>query len=454
MAQQQIVSGVGLGSTPFPTLFTAWQQVQQQLQRLYGPMGSMTKAGPFAGSFNTVDIYTINFGGIAAQNILPTTKKIAVRKGKEASFALLHTGVYSPAGGPVAASHLRTATYAQHTASALKHEALQSQNNWVFAHEHNLSPELYFYGYVKMSSNANMHRLYLCAISEAFDSDLLDFYSKDYRTEDGATQASIDIMVRKQLTNLFNELARMGMLCFDIKPRNTVINYKEYILSKGVKPLTVKLIDWDADWCLKQAGLAKGRRLGTEQLRIYYGLLMQIVMAIFFYGYFNNNIFADYFRKTLHSGDSRVDANVYSSLGLLFCQSKNDIYFQHMASHYFARPGFAAPSGIPYGGNCSMLWRGIYRRIFYKNRTAFSAARNAAAIDNNDLSKYLFAGGLALLPVSESKTSGGKRKHKKRRKRRNSKRHRRTRRKRRSMRRKTKRSRRKHRTQRRRRRRH
>ena len=433
-AQQPIVSGVGMGSSAFPTLGAAKQLMVQRLQHLYGPIVSQTKAGPFAGSFNTVDIYTINFGGIGVQNILPTTKKIAVRTGKEASFALLPSGAYSPGGGPVAASHLRTAAYAQHTASALKEEALQSEKNWVFAHQHNLSPALYFYGYV--ASSANPPRLYLCAISEAFDSDLFDFYSDVYPTANGATQAGIDIMVRTQLTNLFNELARMGMLCFDIKPGNTVINYKEYILSKGVKPLTVKLIDWDADWCLSQKGLAKRLGLGAGKLREYYGLLMQIVMAIFFYGYFNNNIFADYFRKTLLTGNSRVDLNVYSSLGDLFCQSKEDIYFQHMASHYFSR----APIGIPYGGDCEVLWRGIYGRIFYKNRSAFVGARTNPMGDA--LSKYLFAGGL---PAG---ASGGKRKHKKRRKRRNSKRHRRTRRKRLSMRRKTKRSRRRHRTRR------
>ena len=275
--QQPIVSGVGMGSTAFPTLAVAKQLTLKQLQHLYGPIVSQKKAGPFAGSFNTVDIHTIEFGGGGVAQEEATTKKIAVRTGKEASFALLPSGAYSPGGGPVAASHLRTATAAQHTAHDLEEEARQSENNWVVAHKHNLSPALYFYGYVTRSANPS--RLYLCAISEAFDSDLFDFYNDDYPTADGATQANIDIMVRTQLTNLFDKLARMGMLCFDIKPGNTVINYKEYI--QGVKPLTVKLIDWDADWCLKQRGLAKGRRLGVDMQRQYYGFFMDILIIIF-----------------------------------------------------------------------------------------------------------------------------------------------------------------------------
>ena len=357
-----------------------------------------------------------------------TVKRITVRRAMKAEFrkewkregawpfAASHTSVrrpQSPLEPPVA---LRDATAHRQQAVA---EALKNEHNWVEAHREGLSPELYFYGYTLQPFSdqgreprvvAFQRQLYLCAISEAFDCDLNVFY--DSQGEGGCAmytgltpdnKARVDEEVRRQLTDLFNDMAnKMKMICFDIKPNNTVINYT------SVDDITVKLIDWDQDNCKKF-------RLQTWA-KEYAGILMQMIMAMFFFGWHNNNIFDNHLRTILHEGQSVIrQARIKMALKKLFCTAAPD--FARQAQWYFVggphapnplsgasvitqmvaaaaarAPGAATPNILPppdaidtldletpmNPDACSTLFNSIYDRCIFKNAAEY-AIRNADA---------------------------------------------------------------------------
>lgn len=114
---------------------------------------------------------------------------------------------------------------------------------------------------------------------------------------------------------------RLNMICFDIKPENTVVK-------KNIDgSITVKLIDWDADWCIKYDNLLKSRQLGGINAKNI-SLIMQMIMAYFFIDRFDNNIFASYFQTIKQDFEEN-----YESMKILFCSEGK--HFQETAKHYF-----------------------------------------------------------------------------------------------------------------------
>ena len=362
-----LCSRYGNGTTVnFPTLNEAVASVKAELVKQFGAITSETPGGTFSGSFNRVMLYTLTFAGLGGGSgggVIQ--KKIAVRMGKEPSFKKTQSGgIWMPLlGGYGTHTSLRprsgpgqpqTQTFAE-----IKSEAAASEQNWAEAHMYNLSPKLYFYGYVVKPPSTD--DLYLCAISEGVTADLYDFYKSG---PGAAANPTIDNNVRQQLTSLFNEMTKkMHMICFDIKPGNTVINY--------ISPtnLTVKLIDWDADWCIKFDHLKQKHGIAGEILAPFTSVIMQVVMAMFFYFYFHNNIFATFF-STQGTPANVILTQHKDSLKVLFC--KNNAHFQSMASWYF-KQGMAIPS------SCEALWDAMYKRVFYKNPTAFAAATSGVS---------------------------------------------------------------------------
>ena len=225
--------------------------------------------------------------------------------------------------------------------------------------------------------------------------DLYNFYK---RGPGAASNATIDKNVRRQLTSLFDRLAgEMHMICFDIKPSNTVINYT------SSDNLTVKLIDWDADWCITFDHLKKRAIADGTSLSAFTSVIMQVVMAMFFYFYFHNNIFATFFNTVGPVNTILTEHN--ESLKVLFCN--NNTHFQKMARHYF-QGGLQIPS------RCEELWDEMYKRVFYKDAAAFAAASGGSSA----------AAAAAAATAGGGAVTGGGRKYKRRRR----KTHRRTRR--------------------------
>jgi len=214
--------------------------------------------------------------------------------------------------------------------------------------------------------------------------------------------AIIDNNVRQQLTSLFDRLAKdMHMICFDIKPSNTVINYT----SSG--NLTVKLIDWDADWCITFDHLKKREIADGTSLAAFTSVIMQVVMAMFFYFYFHNNIFATFFNTAGSVNTILTEHN--KSLKVLFCN--NNTHFQKMARHYFQ-------SGLQIPSSCEELWDEMYKRVFYKNPAAFAAGGGGGVVTGGGRSKYKRRRRKTRRKRRRSRRRTQKKRHKRRRRRR------------------------------------
>jgi len=201
-------------------------------------------------------------------------------------------------------------------------EMKQSKYNWINASNNNLSPMLFYYGYVK-EENPEGISVYLCMISQGYDMDLYTYYNAILSEYDNKSSLTgNDKYIASQLIDLLNQSHKLlGIICFDIKPQNCVINKDT---------LEVRLIDWDGDWCQDFSTLLKNRD-NVENISI----ISNIVMANHFYYSIDRNIFADYFNNNLDNIYGRdVLVEKYKALEHLFCDMPNAQY-SFFADHYF-----------------------------------------------------------------------------------------------------------------------
>ena len=274
------------------------------------------------GSSNEVKVYEKRYGG---KNI-----RYAVRKGTYAAFKI-EGDSYVRTPNVALLTEYESNSYESNTVARedFLQEVKDSEKNWKKANEKGLSPELYFYGYIKQG-----HALTLCTISEAFNMDLAGFIST-YGFGDDAMQN----VIANQLITLFTEMPKkMSMICFDIKPQNTVIKFN---LDENNRPILddnfiLKLIDWDADWC-RDYQFLRGRGIGPAASQKAAATIMIMVMANFFYYYNNNNILSDYMKAFYNEEGStftttKVMMNLFEA-GYL--RGANTTEFAFMAKHYF-----------------------------------------------------------------------------------------------------------------------
>jgi len=244
-------------------------------------------------------------------------------------------------------------------------DAEDSFYNWVESSKNGLSPELYFYGYMKDANNPEQGGLFLCIVNKGYDTDLYSFY----KSGPGKTSPSPDVdeYIANQLLDLFNKMITppLKLLCFDIKLENCVININNY---------EVKLIDWDEDWCMKIPEKLLEKGLLTEfysmvgELYEQFNILNQIIMANHFY-YSERNIFRNYFLRNKGMFDLIID-----SLRVLFC-SRHAMTYPQMAAHYFKIQK----------SNCEELFNELYKRCFLLNKDDTTDVMSS----HNHMSKFI-----------------------------------------------------------------
>jgi hypothetical protein len=246
----------------------------------------------------------------------------------------------------------------------------QSQKNWIDANKKELCPRLFFCGFSKVPDEQGRIAIHQTLIMEGYPMDLHDFYhsnilvvqSKRDKLFGANSITHYDRDIQKKLQKLLEEIAKLNLICVDIKPGNCVIQYDDWTKGKSKKSgqvlyrkktdpnivssepdfnIKIKLIDWDADYC--------------HQLEIppnqqsHIGILNNLIMANHFYTYFNFNIFCEYFQglfKPEGAAAASTNDGLIKSLKDLFCEMYGDKWeghyeenFESLTRHYMRLTG-------------------------------------------------------------------------------------------------------------------
>lgn len=147
------------------------------------------------------------------------------------------------------------------TGFKLKNVILKSINNIIDLSTKNLHPKVYEIKVIQEKKNKDV--LYLIIVMEKYKSDLhtflnnhKDIFKNDIHHEITAKKEiwqtksnkhnEILIQLLKKTVELVEKISNNGYLCYDIKPRNLVVNYD---IEK--QTIDIKIIDVDADFCIK-----------------------------------------------------------------------------------------------------------------------------------------------------------------------------------------------------------
>ena len=227
------------------------------------------------------------------------------------------------------------------TIGDLKKAQDKTASNWKKAVQIGIAPAMYFYGYIKEPipypyPHEGKFNLYQVIISEAYDTDLHDYYtgSRYASKRIGDNPTSLDKLIVDKLISLLTISHRqIGMICFDIKPGNCVINIQDNGMPKRLPngDVDLKLIDLEEDTCLQDL------KITDAQLQ-YIDILSQIIMANHFFmpapigvGW---NIFSDYFSNNMDGNYGPENVLSNENLTTLFCDLAGTKY-DLIVRHYF-----------------------------------------------------------------------------------------------------------------------
>lgn len=141
-------------------------------------------------------------------------------------------------------------------ASTRQKEAEQSEDRWIEADRHGLSPKLYAHAYVVKQTERGKKEVFKMIVSEAMDCSLKQMMDrqKDVVCEElpRAYQKWKDIppatskAIKDMLCKLYDDTAGINITCMDTKPHNVVV-----CVDINDVPYKIRLIDWDADFCVQ-----------------------------------------------------------------------------------------------------------------------------------------------------------------------------------------------------------
>ena len=212
----------------------------------------------------------------------------------------------------------------------------EDEQNTLNASNKNLSPKLYYMGNMLCADG----KIYRFMVMEKYDMTLADLLlytfnlpDKPPLKDDGSYDESVPnknkIFYDRQngldiqLTRLLDEIIdTLGIVCYDIKPANTVV--KLITDDKGNFNYILKLIDWDSDFCKKEH-FAVDKVIEIRDCIKFFNLL---ILANFLYLRHNQNFLSHVVRY-------RYDATLWNSWMEIFTDFDKQ-YSKHMI-HYFYR---------------------------------------------------------------------------------------------------------------------
>lgn len=343
------------------------EDVIKDLEKEHGPKKLMNLLYTTSGGFNKVTLHEVIFDDgkvyklATRESKAPVYKKVLKSAGPTINNIALKYEELKPSeyrqllqfvpiehedkiqfSGKEAATYKNSSSITRKNSKSLE-DIKEMENltykNWKAAAADGICPHIYAYRYIEKEVNDSVN-LHVCSVSEGYESDLQTFYTTTYETLTEQEKFFYDTTIRMQLSNLFDKMSNnLGMLCNDIKPRNTVIN-------TNPSNIDVKLIDFDSDYC-------KINNEHNTETRNLHSLMMQIIFANFFYYRIGKNIFAAYFNEI----KPQLDDN-YDMMWEIFYEEDENHFFV-TGEHYFRA----------YYSKWRDLWPTLYNNAFKEQKS-------------------------------------------------------------------------------------
>lgn len=167
---------------------------------------------------------------------------------------------------------------------------------WNKANEAKLTPPVYFNGYIEKNNKPGKIYLHYAIVTEKYDHDLHKYYKMKNVSKENSTEDEEDFEVANTLIHLFSKMyEEVKVICFDIKPKNTVINMENGKIKKlDDGTLDIRLIDWDGDFCLtgKKDNFAYNYYNYKKEHILYLNVLL---MGNHFIYYIKRHIFKEFY---------------------------------------------------------------------------------------------------------------------------------------------------------------
>lgn len=213
----------------------------------------------------------------------------------------------------------------------------RTKNNYINASKLELSPQLYFYGFVKEILENNVILFYNVIISEAYDMDLHTYFnntSNTYERNNGILTHNDFIIASAIINCMYKTCKLMSVICYDVKPGNCVIKIGERINEENQVERyveDVKLIDWSGDLCIEEPSITKGSK--SDKIFFVPFLLSIMFTSLHFLFYSKFNILSAFFFK---KEDGMTLEDKYKlSMAEMFCDSPYSYKYKRLANHYF-----------------------------------------------------------------------------------------------------------------------
>ena len=195
------------------------------------------------------------------------------------------------------------------------------ENN-INASKHNIAPQLYFAGFIKKEVSDGLE-FYFVVINETFTTNLHEYYTnsnyKGYYNRLKNELEDDDIFIRNSLVELLKDtVEKLNIVCFDVKPGNCVLNLNE----KG-EITDVRLIDWDANFCIHDSELKQN--VDEQQTVIFISL---IFMSIHFLWYLDYNIFFEMKMnlESIYNAQQYIcEHRIYGPIYIMFMKNYFDV---------------------------------------------------------------------------------------------------------------------------------
>jgi len=217
------------------------------------------------------------------------------------------------------------------TGFKLRNEILKSIDNIIDLSTKNLHPKVYEIKVIQVNKHRDV--LYLIIVMEKYKSDLhtflknhKDIFKNDIHNEVTGVKEEIwqtksnknnEIIIQllTKTIELVEKISNNGYFCYDIKPRNLVVNYN---IEK--QTIDIKIIDVDADYCIKDMLVYNNEtsndgktftKLLYNRCQIYKNVMLSL-LAQHLYEYNDFNYLSNYFMVWNKINNVNNLKNIYS----------------------------------------------------------------------------------------------------------------------------------------------